>query len=199
MEIMELIFLFLFIRGIINSFSQSRKKAKERKTSNSSNQFESREVRKKEGAKFASVLSELQNQLENLEKEVVGIDLQDKPISYAKTFLEKEKTKESKRQVLKPQVLKTERQNQAEFFSNSIDELAEGRILVSDLDEYYDSLYGEDDSLFDYDSVIELEAEWESDEASSIANVFNQKTNNLDLKTAVIFSEILDKPLAMRK
>ena len=104
-------------------------------------------------------------------------------------------------QILKPQILKTNNKGRLDELYEGMGDLAEEKITVEEMEDYQEALYGDldDDSLFDYDAPMDMEAEWESDEAAKIIDILEDKEALLDLKTAIIFSEILGKPVSMRK
>lgn len=212
MNLMDALILFLIVSGIINFFGSSKRKAQQKRQSTPSTQAIPRNpndrnkrnpytknTKQKHGRDLNTILIDLQSQFKDLERQA-SRNVQ-KKTSYAETVVREDNLKRNDAQILKPQILKTSNQIEIKKLYDDMGDMAEEKISVSDMEDYYEALYGdeEDENLFDYESAMEIEAEWESDEAAKIIEIFEDKETTLDLKTAVIFSEIIDRPVAMRK
>ncbi|NLD16181.1 MAG: hypothetical protein GX666_01205 [Tissierellia bacterium] len=213
MDFFEAIILFMIVRGALNFFGASKKKSssKERKSrqtqfqprtpnkSNSRNPYETKKKQQK-GRDLTSILSNLQMQFEELEAQSKG-ETTRKNTSYAETVINQDKSKRKEVQVLEPQVLRSESRKRVDELYEGMGGLAEEKISIEEMKDYQESLYGDldEDSLFDYDISMDMDAEWESDEASKIIDILDDREALMDLKTAIIFSEVLGKPISIRK
>lgn len=211
MDFFEAIILFMIVRGVINLFGASKKKSSSKEKRSSQTQFQPRtpnksssqnpyqtKAKEQRGRDLTSILSNLQKQFEELEGQSKSTS---KKTSYAETVVSQDKSRGKDVQILKPQILKTNNKGRLDELYEGMGNLAEEKITVEEMEDYQEALYGDldDDSLFDYDAPIDMEAEWESDEAAKIIDILEDKEALLDLKTAIIFSEILGKPVSMRK
>lgn len=211
MGFMDALILIFIVRAIINVFGASRRRSQTKsKNVPYQTQAQPRTPRKKENKKiydttkktkkaggFSSILTEIQKEIDKIEAKTQEFS-GSKKTSYAETVVNQDKSKEH---ILKPQVLTTERNKRIEDLYEGMGGLAEDRISVADMEDYQEALYGDsdEDSLFDYDSAMEIDAEWDSEEGSGIVEILEDKDSKMDLKTAVIFREILDKPIGLRK
>lgn len=212
MSFMDALILIFIVRAIVNFFGASKRRSRNQnkktpyntqavpRTPERKNNKVSQPPRKKSGRNLTSILTEIQKEIERMDGKT-DKPLLEKKKSYAETVVEKDKKSSYDDHVLKPQVLKTERQIEIEELYEGMGGLAEDKISVSDMEDYQIALYGDsdEDSLFDYDSAMEIDAEWETEEASMIMEILDDESSPMDLRTGIIFKEILDKPVSIRK
>lgn len=210
MSFMDALILIFIVRAIVNFFGASKKRSRNQnkktpyntqavpRTPERKNNKVSPPQRQKSGRNLTSILTEIQKEIERIDGKTEK-PLQEKKKSYAETVVERDKKSSYDGHVLKPQVLKTERQKEIEELYEGMGGLAEDKISISDMEDYQIALYGDsdEDSLFDYDSM-EMDAEWETEEGSIIMEIIDDKSFPMDLKTGIILKEILDKPISIR-
>lgn len=210
MSFMDALILIFIVRAIVNFFGASKKRSRNQnkktpyntqavpRTPERKNNKVSPPQRQKSGRNLTSILTEIQKEIERIDGKTEK-PLEEKKKSYAETVVERDKKSSYDGHVLKPQVLKTERQKEIEELYEGMGGLAEDKISISDMEDYQIALYGDsdEDSLFDYDSM-EMDAEWETEEGSIIMEIIDDKSFPMDLKTGIILKEILDKPISIR-
>ena len=217
---MDIILLFITLFSIASSVSESRKKKKRQKnytgkkeidSTSTGNKSDDNQQKRQNRYGLGNILDEVQKSLSELEGETTSSNskgsLGDRlNKTFEGAYKEARKDRKSKKEVStsKPSQYETAsshkpRQIGGGSLRQEYSPLIAQTLSAKSLEDYERSLYDDDENnpMFDY-KVEDLEVDLEMDD-SVFEDVILSKKREFNIREGIIFKEILDKPLSMRK